>query len=72
MQVAVLYTSAGLLIAIIGLLLLRAVIAAFTWVVAGKTVWVLPNVLAEVRKCCDWACWQQIQQCVLHHMQNEA
>ncbi|GAB4817971.1 hypothetical protein N2152v2_005017 [Parachlorella kessleri] len=47
-KVAVLYTSAGLLIAIIGVLVLRAVIAAATWVVAGKTVWVLPNVLADV------------------------
>lgn len=47
-KVAVFYLSSGLLILILGLLLLRGTLAAVTWIVSGRTLWLLPNLLSEV------------------------
>lgn len=46
-KVAVFYLSSGLLILILGLLLLRGTLAAVTWIVSGRTLWLLPNLLSE-------------------------
>lgn len=45
--------------AIIAVIVARAALAAFSWVFTGKTVWILPNVLAEVRRrrCCCSCCF---------------
>lgn len=45
-----LYASAGLLTLLVALMVVRALVAAVSWVASGKTVWILPNVLQEVRQ----------------------
>jgi hypothetical protein len=51
MKVGVFYLSAGLLMFLLGMLLLRGVVAAVTWIASGRTLWLLPTILAEVRAC---------------------
>ncbi|KAL4432440.1 hypothetical protein ABPG77_001739 [Micractinium sp. CCAP 211/92] len=46
-KVAVFYVSSGLLFLILGVLLIRAVLALVTWVATGNTVWLLPNLSSE-------------------------
>ncbi|KAI3433795.1 hypothetical protein D9Q98_003600 [Chlorella vulgaris] len=47
MKVGVFYLSAGLLMFLLGMLLLRGVVAAVTWIASGRTLWLLPTILAE-------------------------
>lgn len=46
-KVAVFYLSSGLLFLILGVLLIRSVLALVTWVATGNTVWLLPNLSSE-------------------------
>ncbi|XP_039048591.1 uncharacterized protein LOC120189356 [Hibiscus syriacus] len=46
-KLPILYSSAGLLVLILSLLLLRAAIFGAAWIVLGKRVWFFPNILAE-------------------------
>lgn len=46
-KVGVFYLTAGLLALILGVLALRGVLALATWLVSGRTVWLLPNVMSE-------------------------
>lgn len=74
-KVWVFYASASLLILLLGLLALRGALALATWLVAGRTVWLLPNALSEasrrvgvmavyVLRCiCPWGlqqCWHLV------------
>lgn len=49
-KVAVFYLSSGLLFLILGVLLIRSVLALVTWVATGNTVWLLPNLSSEARR----------------------
>lgn len=51
-KVAVFYVSSGLLFLILGVLLIRAVLALVTWIATGNTVWLLPNLSSEARLVC--------------------
>lgn len=44
---AVLYCSASVLAALLGVLGFRSVLALATWIATGHTLWLLPNVMAE-------------------------
>jgi translocation protein SEC62 len=46
-KIGVVYVSSTLLTLILGALLLRALVAAASWIGAGRTVWLLPNLLSE-------------------------
>jgi translocation protein SEC62 len=46
-KAGVVYLLMGLLIIMMGTLLLRAIIAAVSWIGTGRTVWILPNALAD-------------------------
>lgn len=46
-KASVVYVLSVILIFMLGFLLLRAVIAAVSWIGTGRTVWVLPNVLSD-------------------------
>jgi translocation protein SEC62 len=46
-RLAVVYLSAGLLSLILALILTRSVVAVVTWVGTGRTVWIMPNMLAD-------------------------
>ncbi|PRW58596.1 Translocation sec62 [Chlorella sorokiniana] len=46
-KVGVFYLTAGLLALILGVLALRSVVALATWLVSGRTLWLLPNVMSE-------------------------
>lgn len=48
LKLVVLYASMGLLIALLGSLLVRGLVAGVTWMAAGRSFWILPNVLSEV------------------------
>ena len=46
-KAGVVYLLMTLLIIMLGTLLLRAIIAAVSWIGTGRTVWILPNALAD-------------------------
>ena len=46
-KAAVLYILAGFLTIIMAVLLIRGLVALVTWIFSGKTVWILPNALAD-------------------------
>jgi translocation protein SEC62 len=46
-KVGVVYLLTGLLFVMMGTLIARAVIAAVSWIGTGRTVWILPNALAD-------------------------
>jgi translocation protein SEC62 len=46
-KAGVVYFLMGVLIIMMGTLLLRATIAAVSWIGTGRTVWILPNALAD-------------------------
>lgn len=46
-KIGVFYLSSGLLVLLLGALLLRSLLAAVTWIVSGRTVWLLPNLMSE-------------------------
>lgn len=46
-KAGVVYFLMGLLILLMGVLVLRAIIAAVSWIGTGRTVWILPNALAD-------------------------
>ncbi|RMZ57486.1 hypothetical protein APUTEX25_003729, partial [Auxenochlorella protothecoides] len=46
-KVTVFYLASGLLTVILGTLVLRLFVAATSWILTGKTLWLLPNVLSE-------------------------
>lgn len=48
-QIAVVYISATLLVLLFGAIILRAVVAGVTWSCAGRCIWLLPNMLSDVR-----------------------
>lgn len=50
-KVTVFYLASGLLTVILGTLVLRLFVAATSWILTGKTLWLLPNVLSEVGGC---------------------
>lgn len=49
LKLVVLYTSMGLLMTLVGALLVRGLVAGVTWMAAGRSFWILPNVLSEAR-----------------------
>ena len=49
-KLGVVYLSTTLLIAILGTLTLRAAVALASWIACGTALWLLPNLLAEVRQ----------------------
>lgn len=51
-KVVVFYASAGLLSLMLGVLALRGALALGSWVLTGRTVWLLPNLMSEVSRCC--------------------
>ncbi|KAI7845608.1 hypothetical protein COHA_000894 [Chlorella ohadii] len=46
-KVGVFYLTAGLLALIMGVLALRGALALATWLVSGRALWLLPNVMSE-------------------------
>lgn len=46
-KAGVVYLLMGLLIVILGMLLLRAIMAAVSWIGTGRTIWIFPNALAD-------------------------
>ena len=48
-KLAVVYTSAGLIIAIVVLIAVRSVLALATWGALGRSLWLFPHLLSEVR-----------------------
>uniref|UniRef100_A0A7C8YS27 Translocation protein SEC62 n=1 Tax=Opuntia streptacantha TaxID=393608 RepID=A0A7C8YS27_OPUST len=46
-KLAVLYSCAGILLLILGILLLRATVFGVLWIILGKRIWFFPNILAE-------------------------
>lgn len=57
LKVVVLYTSMGLLMTLVGALLVRGSVAGVTWMAAGRSFWILPNVLSEVISHPFTYCW---------------
>ena len=51
-KLVVVYLSMGVLMVLMGSLLLRGAIAGATWMAIGRSFWLLPNVLSEVRRQC--------------------
>lgn len=47
LRLAVVYISAGLLSVILSVLAVRSVMATVSWIGTGRTVWLLPNLLAD-------------------------
>lgn len=47
-KIMVVYLSMGLLITLVGAILIRGAVAGVTWMAAGRSFWLLPNVLSEV------------------------
>ena len=47
-KIAVVYISLSLVALILGTIALRAVVAFVTYLLAGRTLWLLPNMLSEV------------------------
>lgn len=47
LKIAVVYFLMALLVILVGFLVLRAFVAAATWIVTGRTLWVLPNAMAD-------------------------
>lgn len=48
LKIAVVYASLGLVSLLLGTILLRWVVAGATWFLAGRALWLLPNMLSEV------------------------
>lgn len=48
-KIGVFYLTAGLLCLILATLALRSALALSSWLLTGRTLWLLPNVLSEVR-----------------------
>ena len=46
-KAGVVYFLMGVLILLMGIMVLRAIIAAVSWIGTGRTVWILPNALAD-------------------------
>ncbi|KAL3154943.1 hypothetical protein ABBQ38_011473 [Trebouxia sp. C0009 RCD-2024] len=46
-KIMVVYLSMGLLITLVGAILIRGAVAGVTWMAAGRSFWLLPNVLSE-------------------------
>lgn len=46
-KAGVVYTLAAMLTVIFAVLLVRGIVAALTWIASGRTVWILPNALAD-------------------------
>ena len=47
-KIVVVYLSMSILLILMGAILVRGLVAAATWMAAGRSFWILPNVLSEV------------------------
>lgn len=65
-KLVVVYLSMGVLMVLMGSLLLRGAVAGATWMAIGRSFWLLPNVLSEVRRqccCCAMSTCQLLLAC---------
>ena len=49
-QVWVVYASMALIIAIIGIITVRGILALASWAAIGRTLWLFPHLLSEVQR----------------------